>query len=94
LWVRGELRQHLRFRGVAVSDDLGTAAVASLGAYGRRAALAVEAGIDIPLFAGSYRAGVQAFDGIVAAARSGDLDLGVLRDKARRVLRMRAKLSR
>jgi beta-N-acetylhexosaminidase len=94
LWVRGELRRHLRFRGVAVSDDLGTPAVAPFGSNGRRAALAVQAGIDIPLFAGSYRAGVEAFHGIVAAARSGHLDLGVLRDKARRVLRMRARLAR
>jgi beta-N-acetylhexosaminidase len=94
LWVRGELRRRLRFRGVAVSDDLGTPAVASFGSNGRRAMLAVDAGIDIPLFVGSYRAGVEAFGGIVAAARSGDLRLSVLRAKARRVLRMRTRLAR
>jgi acetate kinase len=43
---------------------------------------------------GSYRAGVEAFEGIVAATRSGNLDRGVLRAKARRVLRMRALLAR
>ena len=93
-WIRDELRRRLGFRGVVVSDDLGTPAVASFGTNGRRAALAVAAGIDIPLFVGSYRAGVEAFEGIVAATRSGNLDRGVLRAKARRVLRMRALLAR
>ena len=94
VWIRGQLRRRLRFRGVAVSDDLGTPAVASFGSNGRRAALAVGAGIDIPLFAGSYRAGVEAFHGIVAAARAGELNVRVLRAQARRVLRMRARLAR
>lgn len=93
-WMRDELRGRLGFGGVVVSDDLGTPAVASFGTNGRRAALAVAAGIDIPLFVGSYRAGVEAFGGIVAATRSGDLDRGALRAKARRVLRMRATLAR
>jgi beta-N-acetylhexosaminidase len=92
-WIRGELRRRLGFRGVVVSDDLGTPAVASFGTNGRRAALAVQAGIDIPLFVGSYRAGVEAFHGIVAAGGSGTLDVGQLRAKARRVLRMRAGLA-
>jgi beta-N-acetylhexosaminidase len=94
LWVQGELRRHLGFRGVVVSDDLATPAVASFGSNGRRALLAVDAGIDIPLFVGSYHAGVEAFGGIVAGVRSGDLSLSVLRAKARRVLRMRARLAR
>jgi beta-N-acetylhexosaminidase len=93
-WVRDELRRRLRFRGVVVSDDLGTPAVASFGSTGQRAALAVSAGVDIPLFVGSYRAGVEAFEGIVAATRAGSLRLGALRAKARRVLRMRARLAR
>lgn len=94
LWVRGELRRRLGFRGVSVSDDLGTPAVGAYGSNAQRAVLAVDAGIDLPLFTGGYRAGAQAAEGLLAAARSGALDTQVLRDKARRVLALRAKLRR
>ena len=94
LWIRGQLRRRLGFRGVSISDDLATPAVAAFGSYADRAVLAVDAGIDLPLFAGGYRAGAQAAEGLLAAARSGRLDPQVLRDKARRVLRLRAKLVR
>ena len=93
-WIRGELRRGLGFRGVSISDDLGTPAVAAFGSLGERAVLAVEAGIDLPLFTAGYSAGAQAADGLLAAARSGRLDSRVLRDKARRVLRLRARLGR
>ncbi|MFP5364597.1 MAG: glycoside hydrolase family 3 N-terminal domain-containing protein [Thermoleophilia bacterium] len=92
-WVRGELRRRLGFRGVTISDDLGTPAVAAFGSNARRAVLAVDAGIDLPLFAAGYRAGAQAAGGLLSAARRGTLDPLVLRDKARRVLALRAKLS-
>lgn len=93
LWIRGELRRRLGFRGVSISDDLGTPAVAAFGSTARRAVLAVDAGIDLPLFTAGYAPGVQAADGLLAAARSGALDTRVLRDKAHRVLALRAKLS-
>lgn len=94
LWVRGELRRRLGFRGVSISDDLGTPAVAGLGSNAQRAVLAVDAGIDLPLFTAGYRSGAEAAEGLLAAARSGRLDGRVLRDKARRVLALRAKLPR
>lgn len=93
-WIRGELRRRLGFRGVSISDDLGTPAVAPYGSYGERAVLAVDAGIDLPLFAAGYRASAQAAEALLGAARSGRLDVRVLRDKARRVLRLRAGLGR
>ena len=93
-WVRGELRGRLGFRGVSISDDLGTPAVSAFGSNARRAVLAVEAGIDLPLFASGYTASAQAAEGLLAAARRGELDRGVLRDQARRVLALRAKLPR
>ena len=93
-WVRGELRGRLGFRGVSISDDLGTPAVAAYGSNARRAVAAVHAGIDLPLFTSSYTAGAQAAEGLLAAARRGRLDARVLRDKARRVLALRAKLAR
>lgn len=93
-WIEGELRRRLGFRGVTITDDLGTPAVDAYGSNRRRAVLAVEAGVDLPLFSSSYRAGAQAAEGLLAAARSGRLDEKALRADARRVLALRARLPR
>lgn len=93
-WIRRELRERLSFGGVTISDALGTPAVRAYGSNTRRALLAVRAGIDLPLFAGSYRAGAQVAAGLVAAARRGELRRAELEGQARRVLRLRAKLVR
>ncbi len=93
-WVTGELRTRLRFRGVAMTDDLGTPAVASYGSYGARAARAVRAGVDLPLFSSSYAASARAAEGLLGAARRGEVGERALRDGARRVLRLRARLPR
>jgi len=93
-WLDGELRDRLGFRGVIITDDLGTPAVAAYGSNRRRAVLAVEAGVDLPLFSSSYTAGAQAAEGLLAAARDGRLDAGALRAGARRVLALRARIPR
>ena len=93
-WIEGELRERLGFRGVSITDDLGTPAVAAYGSNRRRAVLAVEAGIDLPLFSSTYSAGAQAAEGLLAAARDGRLDDGALRAAARRVLALRARIPR
>ncbi len=93
-WIDGELRERLGFRGVSITDDLGTPAVASFGSHRRRAVLAVEAGIDLPLFSSSYTAGAQAAEGLLAAARDGRLEGSLLREQARRVLALRARIPR
>lgn len=93
LWIGGELRGRLGFRGLTVSDDLATPAVAGYGSYARRAVLAVDAGIDVPLFARGYRPGARVAEGLFAAARSGQLDERALRAGARRVLALRARLA-
>lgn len=93
-WVTDELRGRLRFRGVAMTDDLGTPAVAAYGTLARRAILAVRAGVDLPLFSSSYRDGARAAEGLLAAARRGELPRAALRAQARRVLALRAKLAR
>ncbi|MEJ7797130.1 MAG: glycoside hydrolase family 3 N-terminal domain-containing protein [Solirubrobacteraceae bacterium] len=93
-WVTGELRGRLGFRGVAITDDLGTPAVRASGSVARRAVLAARAGIDLPLFSSSYRDSARAAEGLLAAARRGELRRGLLRDQARRVLALRAKLPR
>ena len=93
-WIEDELRERLGFRGVAITDDLGTPAVAAFGSNRARAVLAVEAGIDLPLFSSSYQAGAQAAEGLLAAAGDGRLDAGMLRAQARRVLALRAAIAR
>ncbi len=92
-WIRGELRGRLGFKGITVSDDLATPAVASFGSIGRRALLAYRAGVDLPLFVTSYRAGTQAAAALLDAARARKLDAGALRASARRVLALRARIS-
>ncbi len=93
-WVTGELRGRMRFGGVTVTDALDTPAVAAYGSLGRRAVLALRAGVDLPLVAGGYALSVAAADGVLAAARRGDLDRATLERGARRVLRLRSRLSR
>ncbi|MDX6676584.1 MAG: beta-N-acetylhexosaminidase, partial [Solirubrobacteraceae bacterium] len=81
-----------RFGGVTITDDLGTPAVRAFGSDVRRAVLAVGAGIDLPLFSSTYRDGPRAAEGLLAAARRGQLSRDVLRAQAERVLALRAKL--
>jgi beta-N-acetylhexosaminidase len=92
-WIQDELRGGLGFEGVTVADDLATPAVGAFGSGGHVAELAVRAGIDLPLFVSSYRAGARAAAGLLDAARGGRLDAGALRAGARRVLALRARLS-
>ncbi len=93
-WVGDELRKRLHFGGVAITDDLGTPAVRSFGSIAQRAVLAVRAGVDLPLFSSSYRDGARAAQGLLAAARRGDLARGSLRAQAKRVLLLRGRLPR
>ena len=93
-WTRDELRGRLGFQGVAMTDDLGTPAVRAYGSNVRRAVLSVRAGIDLPLFSSTYRDGARAAEGLLTAARRGELSRGTLRAQAARVLALRAKLPR
>jgi beta-N-acetylhexosaminidase len=93
-WIRSELRERLGFRGVTISDDLQTPAVQSFGSIRQRAVRAANAGVDVPLFVGTYAAGAEAADGLVAAARSGRLSRAGLERTAERVLALRSRLKR
>jgi len=92
-WIGDELRGRLGFRGLTISDDLATPAVAAYGSIGRRALLAYRAGIDLPLFARDYPTGSAAAAALLDAARAGRIDGDALRSSARRVLALRATLS-
>ncbi len=93
-WVSDELRGRLGFQGVAMTDDLGTPAVQSFGSIPARAVLAVQAGIDIPLFSSTYRSSAQAAEGLLAAANRGEVSAEQLRAQAKRVLALRKQLPR
>ncbi len=86
----GELRRHLGFRGVSITDDLDAPALAAYGSPGQRALLGALAGTDLLLFAGSYESGAQAEDSLVELARAGDLPAGGLCRSAQRVLSLRS----
>jgi beta-N-acetylhexosaminidase len=91
-WVTDELHGRLGFRGVTMTDDLGTPAVRAFGSNAARAVLAVQAGVDLPLFSATYVDSARAAEGLLAAARRGDLSRAALRSQAQRVLALRAKL--
>jgi beta-N-acetylhexosaminidase len=92
-WATGELRGRLRFRGVAISDDLEAPAVARFGTPAQLAFFAIRAGVDLPLFAQRYRAGARAARGLERAVRSGALKRAELEEGAHRVLAWRARLA-
>lgn len=91
-WATAELRDRLGFAGVSMTDDLGTPAVAAYGSNAERVVRAVRAGIDLPLFSASYASSAKAAEGLLAAARRGEVGESGLRAAARRVLALRAKL--
>jgi beta-N-acetylhexosaminidase len=93
-WVTDELRGRLGFTGVAMTDDLQTPAVARFGTPAQRAFFAMDAGVDLPLFAKDYKTGARAAAGLERAVRSGALSRARLDAGARRVLRWRVALAK
>jgi len=93
-WISDELRGRLGFGGVVITDDLGTPAVNAVGSIGRRAVLAVRAGVDLPLFSSSYVMSARAAEGLLAAARRNEISRSALRGQAQRVLALRKRLPR
>jgi len=93
-WVTDELRGRMGFDGVVITDDLGTPAVRAYGSVARRAVLAAKAGVDLPLLSMTYADGARAAEGLLAAARAGELPRALLRDQAARVLALRARAAR
>jgi beta-N-acetylhexosaminidase len=89
--IGGELRHRLGFRGVTITDSLGSAAVAEFGGQREVAVDGAAAGDDLLLFDDlpSALAGHQA---LVAQLRKGGLKRAPFRAAAARVLSLRAEL--
>jgi beta-N-acetylhexosaminidase len=87
--VDQELRGHVGFKGVTITDALDAPALNPYGSLGRRGVLATKAGIDLLLYSGS---GSGTTDALVKAVRSGSISKPALRSSVRRTLELRASL--
>ncbi len=99
--IVGDLRHELGFGGVVVTDALQTPAVNSRWSTPRAAVLALAAGEDMVLTAGSSDsyadtdgASTSSLAAIVAAARSGQLPVAQLRASYARVVALKRRLAR
>ncbi len=91
--VSGELRRRLGFRGVAITDALGTVAARSFGGTKRVAVAAAKAGTDMMLFT-DYREALRAEDALRDRVVAGKLDRKGFRKSAGRILKLRSDLRR
>ncbi len=72
--VEGLLRRRLRYRGVIVTDDLEMGAVEQRQGAAAQALAALSAGNDGLMFCGSEEKIRAAYEGVLAAARRGEID--------------------
>jgi len=87
----GELRRRLGFRGVSVTDALGTVAVRAFGGPAEAGVAAAAAGVDLLLFA-SHGEGLRAHRALVRRLRRGAASRPAFEASAGRVLRLRHRL--
>lgn len=90
-----ELRQHLRFRGLTITDALGAGALRHYGSTSRRAVLAAGAGMDLLLCASQQVSqGTAAVGALSRALTNGSLRAPAFTASVQRVLALRRNLSR
>jgi beta-glucosidase-like glycosyl hydrolase len=87
----GELREHLGFTGVSMTDALGTPATAPYGSAPRVGVLAARAGVDLMLYS-SYATGKAATRTLARAIRAGRISREDAEASLRRVLEVRHRL--
>lgn len=87
--VTGELREGLGFDGVVVTDALDMTGARLADGPGAGAVAALAAGVDQVLMPGDPEA---AIDAVLAALVDGRLSRDALRESARRILRLKARL--
>ncbi|HTT93139.1 MAG TPA: glycoside hydrolase family 3 N-terminal domain-containing protein [Solirubrobacterales bacterium] len=90
--VTGELRRRLGFRGVTITDSLGSAAVAAFGGRREVAVDGAAAGDDLLLF-DDLPSALAGHAALVAQLHEGGLKRAPFRAAARRVLRLRRELA-
>jgi beta-N-acetylhexosaminidase len=90
--VTAELRGHLGFTGVSVTDDV---TVRGLAPYGNPSSLglaAARAGNDLLLYGGGYASAAASAESLIRASQSGRLPVGPSRASVARILALRASL--
>jgi beta-N-acetylhexosaminidase len=87
----GELREHLGFTGVSMTDALGTPATAPFGNAPRVGVLAARAGVDLMLYS-SYEMGRAATRALARAIRAGRVDRADAETSLRRLFELRQSL--
>jgi beta-N-acetylhexosaminidase len=85
------LRGELGYEGVVVADDLEMAAIAKRWRPARAAVMAAKAGCDILPLSKSHDAQVEAVEGLVHAAESGELRFSELEAAEGRVRRLKER---
>lgn len=85
------LRGQLGYQGVLITDDLGMGAITPRYDQAQAAAMALEAGADMIMFAKSINAAVQAIPLIEQAVQSGQLPMAQLDASVTRVLELKQK---
>jgi beta-N-acetylhexosaminidase len=94
--IGGELRGHLGFKGVTITDGIDAGAVTPFGSLSRRAVLAASAGADLILCAATVpidntpSIGITARNAIANALASRQLGRAAAQQAAARVLALRA----
>jgi beta-N-acetylhexosaminidase len=89
-----ELREHVGFGGVTITDSLGTESATRFGSPERRALRAARAGNDLLLFASSYAAGVRGTRRLTQAIEAHRVPAWALDAPMTRVVALRGKLRR
>jgi beta-N-acetylhexosaminidase len=85
----GELRGHLGYQGVVLSDDLGATTEATGADMGASAVAALKAGVDLLRVSGDPTEQADAYQAILAAVRRGAIAPARIREALRRVLALK-----
>ena len=88
-----ELRVRLGFRGVSITDALGTVAAGAIGGPAKAGLAAAKAGVDLLLYS-DFQAGARAYRGLRRKLRTGDLDRDRFEHSVQRVLVLRHRAGR
>jgi beta-N-acetylhexosaminidase len=91
--VTGELRRRLGFRGVTITDALGTVAARAFGGSRKLTVVAARAGMDLMLFS-DYTSALRGQDSMADRLRRGKLNRTAFSASVDRILRLRARLRR
>lgn len=86
--ITSKLRGELGFEGVVATDSLAMGAVTAVYSPAEAALSALGAGVDMLLMPDDYRA---AYDGVLAAVRSGEMSETRIDESALRILRLKEK---